>query len=119
MRRAAFIRAISTILFLAFGAAHGATFIVTKTADTNDGACAADCSLREAMIAVNSNIPGGVTHRIEFSALFDTPRTIVLNQGQLLLTSALSQFQYTEIRGKGASRLTNDGGRVQCAVAFS
>jgi CSLREA domain-containing protein len=35
----------------------GATFIVTKTNDTNDGACTADdCSLREAIIAANSTM---------------------------------------------------------------
>jgi CSLREA domain-containing protein len=34
-----------------------ATFTVTKTADTADGACDADCSLREAVIAANAN-PG-------------------------------------------------------------
>ena len=31
-----------------------ATFVVTKTADTNDGACNADCSLREAVRAANA-----------------------------------------------------------------
>ena len=31
-----------------------ATFLVTKTADTNDGACNADCSLREAIVAANA-----------------------------------------------------------------
>ena len=31
-----------------------ATFSVTKTADTNDGACNADCSLREAIVAANA-----------------------------------------------------------------
>jgi CSLREA domain-containing protein len=31
-------------------------FVVTKTADTNDGACDADCSLREAITASNSQI---------------------------------------------------------------
>lgn len=42
------------------------TFVVTKTADTNDGACDADCSLREAIIAANATpgddiitLPGG------------------------------------------------------------
>lgn len=33
---------------------HAATFTVTKTADTADGACNADCSLREAIIAANA-----------------------------------------------------------------
>ena len=33
--------------------AHAATFRVTKTSDTDDGACNADCSLREAINAAN------------------------------------------------------------------
>jgi CSLREA domain-containing protein len=38
-------------------AAPGATFAVTRTADTADGACNADCSLREAVLAANAT-PG-------------------------------------------------------------
>lgn len=34
--------------------AGAATFLVTKTADTADGTCDADCSLREAIIAANA-----------------------------------------------------------------
>jgi CSLREA domain-containing protein len=58
---------------LAFAASLAATpaaladeFVVTKTADTGDGACDADCSLREAVLAANSGpghvvtIPAGV-----------------------------------------------------------
>lgn len=41
-----------------------ATYFVTKTADTNDGLCNADCSLREAIIAANST---GATDTISFS----------------------------------------------------
>ena len=42
-----------------------ATFVVTKTADTSDGSCNADCSLREAILAANAGgstvqIPAGV-----------------------------------------------------------
>jgi CSLREA domain-containing protein len=33
---------------------RAATFTVTKTADTNDGVCDADCSLREAILAANA-----------------------------------------------------------------
>jgi CSLREA domain-containing protein/uncharacterized repeat protein (TIGR01451 family) len=41
--------------------AHAASFTVTKTADTNDGACSiADCSLREAITAANQS-PGADT----------------------------------------------------------
>jgi CSLREA domain-containing protein len=49
------------------GAARGDTFNVTKTADTADGACNADCSLREAVNAANAHaglddviVPAGV-----------------------------------------------------------
>ena len=38
---------------IAVVAAPNATFVVTKTADTNDGVCNADCSLREAVVAAN------------------------------------------------------------------
>ncbi|HEX2196375.1 MAG TPA: CSLREA domain-containing protein, partial [Actinomycetota bacterium] len=37
------------------GTAQAAAFGVTKTADTNDGACNADCSLREAVVAANAS----------------------------------------------------------------
>jgi len=40
--------------------AQAATFTVTKTADSNDGACDTDCSLREAIIAANTT-PGADT----------------------------------------------------------
>jgi CSLREA domain-containing protein len=49
---------IVSILCLAIGQAAGAaTYNVTKQADTRDGNCNADCSLREAIIAANAN-PG-------------------------------------------------------------
>lgn len=41
--------------FLASSLALATTFPVTKTADTADGTCNADCSLREAIIAANAN----------------------------------------------------------------
>ena len=37
-------------------AVEAATFTVTKTADTADGACDSDCSLREAIIAANASL---------------------------------------------------------------
>jgi CSLREA domain-containing protein len=47
---------IAGILLYAFSPlAQAATFVVTKTADTNDGTCDSDCSLREAIIAANAN----------------------------------------------------------------
>lgn len=52
---------LAVCLFLLIGvprsvlAAPTAAFVVTKTADTNDAVCDADCSLREAINAANSN----------------------------------------------------------------
>lgn len=44
---------------LSFGARNAPLYTVTKTADTLDGACNADCSLREAIAASNAT-PGAV-----------------------------------------------------------
>lgn len=72
--------------------------IVTKTADTKDGVCDADCSLREAIAAA------GVENTIEFSSLFDTPQVITLSEAagfrELLINKNLT------ITGKGANLLT-------------
>ncbi len=53
-------------------AAFSATYTVTKIADTNDGMCNADCSLREAIAAANLTTDNDA---IEFSTtLFSTNR---------------------------------------------
>ncbi len=75
--------------------ANFSTRTVTKVADTNDGTCDADCSLREA-IAVAA--PGDL---VSFaSPFFDTPRAIVLGGSELLIDKTLA------IVGPGAHRLT-------------
>jgi len=43
------------IVCFGMGSALAATYTVTKVADTNDGVCNTDCSLREAVIASNTN----------------------------------------------------------------
>jgi CSLREA domain-containing protein len=60
----------ATVMF-----APTATFNVTKTADTNDGACNADCSVREAVVAANAaagadliNLPAG-TYTLTISGI--------------------------------------------------
>jgi CSLREA domain-containing protein len=46
---------MAMLTFTAFSAnTYAATFVVTKTADTADGTCDADCSLREAITAANA-----------------------------------------------------------------
>lgn len=72
----------------------GATRAVTKVADTNDGVCDADCSLREAIAAAT---PG---QQIVFATpFFDSPRTI-------FLASELVVDKNLAISGPGAHRLT-------------
>ena len=78
MRPTLVLLAVALVLALAAPAgttrAAATTFTVTKTADTNDGVCDTDCSLREAIAAANANagkdtiafdIPGAGTHTIQ------------------------------------------------------
>ena len=56
--------------------AHGATFTVTSNNDVNDGTCGAHCSLREAIIAANTDVTAGTLDEIMFSGtMVITPAT--------------------------------------------
>jgi len=92
---------IAAVLFLAFGPAaidtHAATLVVTKTADTADGVCDADCSLREAVAAAANG------DDIGFSTIFNTPQTVTLSLGQIVIDKKLA------IYGTGGDRLTISG----------
>ena len=75
------IRLAVTLVFSAFffmmalQTIQAATFTVTKTADTNDGVCNADCSLREAIAAANTAASDDV---IEFDPMvFNAAQTII------------------------------------------
>lgn len=87
--------------------ASAATWPVTKTADTNDGTCDDDCSLREAVVAANAN-PG--------------PDTIHVPAGLYLLTrsggddeGALGDLDLTgptTVTGAGSASTTIDAGGI-------
>ena len=98
---------VFALMFLFLGApqlASAATFTVTKTADTNDGLCNADCSLREAVIAANSV---GSDDTIDFApALTGQTITLVAAFGDILIVNAGS----LSITGPGANKLTINGG---------
>jgi CSLREA domain-containing protein len=49
------------------GGGGGGTFVVTKAADTNDGTCDSDCSLREAIVAANGHPNGDGPDIITFA----------------------------------------------------
>jgi len=84
------------------------TFIVTKTLDTNDGVCGADCSLREAINAANANpgsdvivLPAG-TYRLSIPGAGEDAGAT----GDLDITDALT------INGAGTADTIVDGGAL-------
>lgn len=102
-----FLITISLLFFLCGSVAvsnnFAATLTVTKTADTADGVCDADCSLREAVFAAARG------DTIVFSPLFDSPQIITLTSGQITINKNLT------IAGAAADLLTvsgNSAGRI-------
>ena len=93
-----------TLLIAVFSvAASAATYTVTKTADTNDGTCDADCSLREAIAAANASADNDL---IVFDKdVFYAPQTITLSGTEILIANNGS----LTIHGPGYSKLTIDG----------
>ncbi|MEZ5465596.1 MAG: CSLREA domain-containing protein [Lysobacteraceae bacterium] len=76
---------------------------VTKTADTDDGICDADCSLREAIDeAVNSLTDDIITFAPSF---YLAPTTITLGGSEIVISGPST----LEIEGPGESLLTIDG----------
>src|SRR4030095_3590474 len=83
------------------------TFVVTKTADTNDGVCDADCSLREAVVAANTNAGADVvTFNIPSSDTGCTPANVCT----IRLGSTISISQNLTIDGsQNAADITISG----------
>jgi CSLREA domain-containing protein len=111
-------RPLACVVLLGLAApTSAATFVVTKTADTSDGSCNADCSLREAVAAAVA-APGNDVITFD-PAVFSTPRTITLSGSEIAIASAGSLLiegpgaQLLTIDGNGASRIiSNDAGAV-------
>jgi CSLREA domain-containing protein len=92
--------------------ARAATFTVTKTADTNDGVCDADCSLREAIAAANGS---STDDTILFSSLFNTAQTINLNGSEI----AVSNNGILVLTAPGANLLTISGNNASRVFGIS
>jgi CSLREA domain-containing protein len=90
------------------------TIQVNKIADTNDGVCDSDCSLREAVAASNtSTTPDNV---ILFDAgVFSSHQTISLTGGEILVTGQRTLF----IHGPGLNLLTVSGNNVSRIFSVS
>ena len=82
------------------------TFTVTKTVDTNDGSCDSDCSLREAIAAINA--AATLDNEVIFEpSVFNAPRIITLTLGELTTGNGSGTLA---VSGKGANLLTINGG---------
>jgi len=77
--------------------AEAANFTVSKLADTNDGTCNADCSLREAITAANGG--GAGPHNITFAPA-------VIGTIALAVTPLPTLVESINIDGPGAALLT-------------
>src|SRR5688500_6908762 len=80
-----FARMLASICFVfcLAQAFYAANYTVTKIADTNDGVCDADCSLREAVAAANA---AATNDAIYFALpLFASAQTITLTTGELVV----------------------------------
>lgn len=97
-------------IFLLSSTVFSATFTVTKTADSNDGTCDADCSLREAVNAANNAAGDDI---IAFSSLFSTAQTVNVTLGEIVITSNGS----LTINGTGANLLTIDGNNTSRIIS--
>jgi CSLREA domain-containing protein len=90
---------------------QGWSFRVTKTADTNDGTCDADCSLREAIIAANASADKSI---ITFNSNLDG-QVIPLSLSGTDDTAALGDLDITQpllILGNGANNTIISGGGI-------
>ncbi len=89
---------VSALFVLSSPALSGSTTLtVTKTADTNDGACDADCSLREAIVQANTF----ATDDIDVPA--GTYKLTIKGRGEdLAATGDLDIRRGVTIRGEGA-----------------
>ncbi len=94
---------IALVLLFSAHSAQAATFTVTKTADSNDGTCDADCSLREAVTAANNATGDDI---VNFDAtVFGSPQTVSITLGEIIIGASGT----LTINGTGANMLTIDG----------
>jgi CSLREA domain-containing protein len=98
---------LTPLLLLALAAPVGASvFTVTKTADTLDGACNTDCSLREAVTAANAS-PGADSIHLG-PGVYSLTRLGPFEDGSA--TGDLDVQGELTILGAGADRTILDGG---------
>ena len=105
--------------YLVAAKTNAAIFTVTKTADTNDGVCNADCSLREAFAAANA-AAGADTINFD-TDIFSTAQTITLSGAELINGTDNSPANYNAsgdltINGTSADLLTISGNNASRVI---
>ncbi|MBL8182323.1 MAG: carboxypeptidase regulatory-like domain-containing protein [Blastocatellia bacterium] len=106
MRVSRFFFLFGSILFACIcssASLSAATLVVSSNVDSTDGTCDINCSLRDAVSAANDG------DTITFGTQFNSPTTITLLQGQILIAKSLT------IAGPGSNTLTisgNNAGRI-------
>lgn len=109
--RCAFAGVPLAVVLAAAGPALGIDYHVTKTADTADGACDADCSLREAVIAANAH--PGLDRILLGVGTYELTRA---GAGEdAAATGDLDLTEDVEIFGRGAAVTRIDGNRLDRA----
>lgn len=96
-------------LLVAPGPAVADTFLVTKQADTDDGACDVDCSLREAIAAANAAATDDIVDATNIIG------AITLGGGEIAITGASN----LTITGPGANHLTVDANALSRVFSSS
>jgi CSLREA domain-containing protein len=84
-------------------------YTVTKTADTADGACNADCSLREAIVAANADAAAPHVIRFDITSPASGVRTITLGSDLPFITRPMTIDGFTQ---PGSQPNTNASGPV-------
>lgn len=105
------------------GHAGAATYAVSKTADTNDGTCDVDCSLREAVVAANASLGADVVNFASSLAVeLDSPlptvtETLSLNAGSSGATvHGTAGYAATYCAGSSYALDLSDSGAVGSTV---
>src|SRR5262249_21535679 len=115
--------ALAALLASTAATAAANDFIVTKTADTADGVCDSDCSLREAIIAANAQpgldriiLAAGQTYTLTLGSA-DPFGTLLPATGDLDITDSLTIVgNGATINGGGIDRVFHVEGNI--AVTF-
>ncbi|HXH19506.1 MAG TPA: choice-of-anchor Q domain-containing protein [Chitinophagales bacterium] len=113
MLRLSLQRLIVVCVVMAFSAlaGYGATYTVTKTADTNDGNCSTtDCSLREAVAAANGTSADDTVN-------FNIPTSDTGCSGGVCVITLGSQLTINSASSSGTLAISNAGGGQKIEIS--